>query len=901
MYASQVLGWPIHRDGDRYLSLAPGSTNTTALIVHTDTWYDFKTGYNGDVIDLCAMARHDGDKGLAIRELGQGFQGSFDESKWKAKTQELCNKIQYFHEQLRDIDREYLHTRAINDETIERLKLGFDEITYTLTIPYFKNGAAVYWAGRDRWSSAEPVQYLDGVGDGSTETVRDWNPATGEVFKYEHVNPEWLVWQEKSKGRSKYHKAALNGYNENIPWGLHTLTPEYRKTRNAELCEKFSQGDKVLCILEGAFDVMSFEQEGFICLSPIGGYFNKNVNQFVIDIAKQFDYVFVCFDSDAPGQSFNMRMAQLLFANRIPFVIGQLPKDINNRTIKDVSDYYTLGGSLISLVRNAQDGIIALAGAIRDKNEFKDFIYKCARYVDKPDLIQLFMHVKKLDHFDEHWLRAIQQECLKAPSEKIIVDELKKKYLIKYQEGVGFYIYDKLGYWKFFNDNEIKNVIADQLGVFANGGRLNTIFTLMKAVFSCRDEFNKDSVVNFPNGILDLETGEIKSHSASFMTNHQMDYKYDPEAKCPKWDKFISEIMAGDEAKINLLHEILGYILVPDLRFQKCFIFYGEGANGKSVVINTAIKLFGHDVCTSVPMSLLASQFEPIRLKNSWVNFMTETETNLKDAEARFKAIVAGDIISAAHKGKDAIEFATRAPMIMATNNHFKTSDTSKGFIRRIQFLGFNQTFEGKRANKNLTNELSEELPGIFNRIYEGYKRLLEDGAFTHTDEQQELINEFMKMSEPVEAYADEDLCELAGEWTSHMLYTRYTEWCQHAGQKAQARNRFTRSLRLVLERRFKDVQIIRRAKGYVYVFPKKNAEPEDNKIAIVQSLPPEYEPKPKIEELYPEVFNQDSEPEQGSENYDENLYSDYFENDDDEPEFDNSSENDNNYGEIPF
>ena len=201
-YASRVLGWPVHKDGDRYLSLAPGSTNTTALIVHVDSWHDFKTGWGGDVIDLCAMARHNGDKGAAIRELGEGFDTDkftdWDASDWLEKTQELGRKIQYWHDNLRPEDIEYLHSRKISDDTIERLKLGFDKYTFTLTIPYFKNGYVAYWAGRDRL--VEPPQFLQ-----------------DDESSY-HVNPEWLQWQEKSKSRSKYHKASLDGYNENIPW-----------------------------------------------------------------------------------------------------------------------------------------------------------------------------------------------------------------------------------------------------------------------------------------------------------------------------------------------------------------------------------------------------------------------------------------------------------------------------------------------------------------------------------------------------------------------------------------------------------------------------------------------------------------------------------------------------------
>lgn len=817
-YASNVLGWPVHKDGDRYLSLAPGSTNTTALILHLNNWHDFKTGWFGDVIDLCARARHDGDKGAAIRELGEGFQGTWDESKWKAKTQDLCNKIEYWHKNLRPEDIEYLHSRNINDETIDRLKLGYDNRSQRLIIPYFKNEYVAYWAGRDRMPV--PPQYIYKTGNPAdswlvqtiiSDSLRENKKLPDGII----INPAYLDYVKLK--RSKYYKAALDGYNENIPWGLHTLSPNFRKSKNAKLCERLPNADKILCILEGAFDVLSFEQEGFLCLSPIGGYFNSKVNQFVIDTAKAFDYVFICFDSDKPGSTFNLRMAELMFENRIPFKIGRLPKGI-----KDVSDYYcqTPGGmDLTALVRDAEDGITALAKSYTDKNEFKRFIYKAARFIDKPDLAQLFVYLKDMRIFDNVWLKALQSECSKAPSEKIIVDEITRKYLIKYIEAVGFYVYDNHGTWRMFPDNVIKNIIAEFLGIFANGGKLNTTLTLLKAKTVTREEFNKQPVVNFPNGVLDLETGELKEHSASYMCSAQMSYNYDPNAQCPKWDKFTSEIMDDNQAKNNLLHESLGYILCPDCRFQKCFIYQGDGANGKSVVIYVAGKLFGDDLCSYVGMSMLSSPFDPIRLYPSWVNFMAETDTNIKDAEARFKALVAGDRISAAYKGKDAIEFASRAKHIMSTNLPIQSNDTSRGLFRRIIFIAFNQTFEGKDANKNLPYELCEELPGIFNRVYEAYKRLMTNQEFTYTEEHAEMMRDFIEMTDPVEAFFNEEVEKYAGVLTSQEIYSKYSEWCKSAGRIAQSRHKFFRSFKIIIQRKKPWVSITRNKSGYVVNF----------------------------------------------------------------------------------
>ena len=138
-FARDVLGLPVKKSGDRCMSIAPGPHKTNnAFVVYEDWWYDFSSGMGGDIIDLCAVAKHGGDKGAAIRELGG------ESSHWQEYTQNLCNKIAYFQGQLRESDRLYLYRRGIKKATVERLKIGYDPQEDRLIIPYFKNGYIAY-------------------------------------------------------------------------------------------------------------------------------------------------------------------------------------------------------------------------------------------------------------------------------------------------------------------------------------------------------------------------------------------------------------------------------------------------------------------------------------------------------------------------------------------------------------------------------------------------------------------------------------------------------------------------------------------------------------------------------------------------------------------------------------
>lgn len=751
-YARDVLGLPVRKDGDRCMSIAPGPhKSNNAFVIYNDRWMDYSLGMGGDVIDLCAIAKHNGDKGAAIRELAGDYGMS---EGWKAYTQNLCSKVAYLHEHLRESDKHYFYRRGIKKETVERLKLGYDESQDRITIPYFKNGYVAYVVTRDRSG-----------------------------------NPE----------AAKYKKMAIDGMNEHIPWGLHTFEPTHR----AKMLEAANEAvreilEKYVIITEGAFDVMSFEQEGFKCLSPISGYFNKESLKQVISICKSQECVFICFDNDNMGSKFQVNMAQTLFRYRIKFVCGTLPEGY-----KDISEYYADGGDLFKLVEEAKPGIGMLAGRMTDRDEFKKFVYESARFVDEADLAELFENVSQ---FPKKWLETVLRKALRPPIESVVIKEILRAYDLKYAEGLGFFEYSH-GVWRKCADNYVKGIFAELLGNWASGGKLDSLIKYLKATVTTEDMFDRKPIFNFRNCVLDLLTGEKVNHSPSFMSTVQAPYDYDDSADCPMWKKFISEIMAEREASIKLLQEMAGYILYADSSLQKCFFLMGDGANGKSVFLNVLRAVFGEANVSNVEMSSLIEPFQRINLINSLVNISTETSSNVRGAESIFKQIVVGDTINGCYKNKDFVNFNPRCVMISACNEYIKSRDTTSGFLRRICFIDFPCKFEGEKADTELESKLKTELAGIFNWVYEGYKRLREQKKFTETREQAVMMEEFVQIMNPVAAFIRECLSDYTGRIERGALYQKYVSWCKEAGHEAQSRTKFIQNFRKTIKQLMPNIQ----------------------------------------------------------------------------------------------
>lgn len=746
-------GLPVMKSGDRCVSpLRTGAKNKTSFIVYDDHFYDFGSGEGGDIIDFAALLLYNGDKGKAIRELATSIglnATDYNNAGWVEYTQNLCKEIQYYHEQLTNDDRQYLHKRNISDATIERIKIGRTK-NGRLSIPYWKNGYICYYATRYLPGGAYPDR--------------------------------------------KYMKMPIDEFNEHTVWGLHTLD----RDPNREL----------LIIAEGAFDALSFEQENYSVISAITGHFSKDQLPSALAIAKSYKKVFLVFDNDKDshaGEKFTIKMTRILTENRIPCIVGQVPA-----TYKDVSEYYADGGDLTEIVNSAIDGVEFLASKITDMKEFEGFARKVCRYMSRPSVDLFFKSVSRSNEtFDADWLKTLCKDCKAAPNDDVIADEILKEHKILYNPSISFFEYNGK-YWSKRADTAIEKYISSALGTYATGPKLSSIIRVIKSKTTTEQLFNVSPVMNFINGTLELLDTEpyynFREHRQTDYCTYCLDYPYTPDAYSKEWEKFLTTVTDSDEKKICLLQELSGYVLFSDNSLQKCAVLIGSGANGKSVFLNVLTSIFGSTNVSNVEMSSLSQDFQVIQLMNSMLNISAETRTNVSGAESKFKQITAGDEISACYKGKDYINFRPRAKMFLACNEYVKSTDTTDGWTRRFCFVDFplkfveNPTEENERLiDRTLEARLTtpEQLSAVFNWALQGYVMLKRCGYFTEPDDQLQITEEFKELSNPIIEFVKELYIE--GRISNNRLYAQYKLWCDESGHNPLARNTFTNRIAKVM------------------------------------------------------------------------------------------------------
>ena len=94
-------------------------------------------------------------------------------------------------------------------------------------------------------------------------------------------------------------------------------------------------------------------------------------------------------------------------------------------------------------------------------------------------------------------------------------------------------------------------------------------------------KFNPDrNIVNFPNGLLNLITGELKPHTPTYISTVQLQHPYISNGKSEKIDRILEGILKPED--IKPLKEFMGYSMTTKVNFKMAMMFVGDTNSGKS-------------------------------------------------------------------------------------------------------------------------------------------------------------------------------------------------------------------------------------------------------------------------------------------------------------------------------
>lgn len=347
--------------------------------------------------------------------------------------------------------------------------------------------------------------------------------------------------------------------------------------------------------------------------------------------------------------------------------------------------------------------------------------------------------------------------------------------------------------------SEIKEFLRDILEEFYSTYIFNLVMAKVEAdTFIEMDKFFKTSYkdeVLVQNGILNIKTLELKPFTPEKIFFNKMPVTFDVSKTCTKIDKFLREVL-NKEDDIKVFYELAGFGLLDEYKYEKAFMFHGEGRNGKGKSIELLKRLFGLENCCSIPLgSLKGEDFCISELFGRRLNLAGDIGSQDLKETNMFKSLTGRDLVSAKRKFLRELHFQNYAKFVFACNELPMVYDLTKGFWDRWILLDFPYTFvtqgeydkaEDKtklkiRDDDILTKITSpEEMSGLLNQALVSLKHLEENSGFSTTQGSEEVKTTWIRKSNSFIAFCwDNIVDEYDGRISKKMLRKRYAEYCK--------------------------------------------------------------------------------------------------------------------------
>lgn len=233
------------------------------------------------------------------------------------------------------------------------------------------------------------------------------------------------------------------------------------------------------------------------------------------------------------------------------------------------------------------------------------------------------------------------------------------------------------------------------------------------------------------NGVLDLKTGERRDGRQEDCITMRSPVAFDPSATCPEWERYVDEMYSGNKELIDFIQRMLGYTLTGNVREEVLTFHLGSGSNGKSLLLEILIELFGDygHTLNFRELENWAKTNVPTEIAEMVGKRLVVTSEADERAElncARLKSLGSRDQQRARFLFARSFQFKPTQHYWLALNHPPKVNDDTDGFWRRVALVPYRQKFSPaplnpadrepgvKYADKELgARIIANELPGI--------------------------------------------------------------------------------------------------------------------------------------------------------------------------------------------
>lgn len=238
-------------------------------------------------------------------------------------------------------------------------------------------------------------------------------------------------------------------------------------------------------------------------------------------------------------------------------------------------------------------------------------------------------------------------------------------------------------------------------------------------------------LLNMRNGMLDLATMTLKPHDPSYMSSSQVPIDWDPDAKAPHYEEWITDRI-GSQA--DDLEEASSVMLDPSRTPTKAIFAFGPSRSGKSTYIRILQEVVGIENRSAVTLHQLAEdRFAAANVYGMMLNSAADLSSRHVDDLSIFKMMAGEDSINGNRKFGSQFTFTNRALFAFSANEPPTVGEVSRAYLERIKPFEFPRSYAGKE-NPAIEEEIMKELSGVVVRLVRAWQRMRERGHYMPTN-----------------------------------------------------------------------------------------------------------------------------------------------------------------------
>jgi len=191
-------------------------------------------------------------------------------------------------------------------------------------------------------------------------------------------------------------------------------------------------------------------------------------------------------------------------------------------------------------------------------------------------------------------------------------------------------------------------------------------------------DMNPDPLVlNCPNGVVDLRTGEHRHHELKDYLTVTTGTWFDANADYSEWEKVVRQMFGNNDAMYEFVHCWIGYS-ITGLRWDHAIVvLFGPGNNGKSLLTDTLANAIGDYACKLHTDFIKETRsdggnnelFAKATLNGVRFALMSETEHDVGLKSSMIKSLTGDDTVSARQAHQKFKTFKATHKFTLATNN----------------------------------------------------------------------------------------------------------------------------------------------------------------------------------------------------------------------------------------